>query len=116
VEKLSVDSVPGVYFIGERIVPAILRKFILAEKVDLFHTPNLRYLKNIRFIKVYATLRRLTAKSLIRLDFYIQTSPTVAGARLPITISWVPKRALAWLLEFFRPILKIPIIKSHQDR
>jgi hypothetical protein len=90
-------------------VPATLHEFILAEKVDLFHTPNLRYLKNFQILKVSPTLTRLSEISIIRLDFCEPRSPTAAGGISLIAISWVSPGALTGLLEDLCPTLKNPV-------
>jgi hypothetical protein len=90
-------------------VPTILHKFILAEKADLFHTPNLRYLKHFQIFKVSATLKQLYEEFIIQLDFCEPRPPTVTGGRLFIAISWVSPGVLTGLLEDLSPTLKNPV-------
>jgi hypothetical protein len=77
--------------------------------VDLFHTPNLRYLKNIQIFKVSPTLTQLSNKSILRLNFFEPRSPTDALGRSLIAIGWVSPGALTGLLENLCPTLKNPV-------
>jgi hypothetical protein len=88
-------------------VTAALHEFILAEKADLFHTPNLRYLKNIQIFKVSPTLTYRLENFLNWPVFYEPYSPTVTGGIFPIAISWVNMRLLIGLLKNLHPTLKI---------
>lgn len=85
---------------------AILHFFILAEKSSLFHTPNLRYLKNIQIFKVSLTLTRLFDKTNFQVDFHILHTPTVGGENLYNPIYWVWYESLPALLRECYPTLK----------
>jgi hypothetical protein len=90
-------------------VSTILHEFILAEKTDLFHTPNLRYLKHFRFFKVSPTLKQLYAEFAFRLDFHEPRPPTATGGGAIVTIYWVLPEVLAWLLKNISPTLRNPV-------
>jgi hypothetical protein len=74
-------------FLGGRIVPFILHETILAENRFLFHTPNLRKLKNILFFKVYLTLTSLSELTFLAQELSMIQPPTAAGGRLIFAIS-----------------------------
>jgi hypothetical protein len=109
---LNIQFLPT-YFSGGRIAHAILHRFILAEKTDLFHTPNLRYLKNIQIFKMSPTLTQLSKKSIFRLDFCEPHPPTAAGGESFIAISSVLSGALTGLLEGLNPTLKYLVWNYH---
>jgi hypothetical protein len=93
----------------------ILHEFILAEKSDLFHTPNLRLLKNIPIFKVSPTLKYFSSNFLPRYHPFKSPSPTGGLSGFFIATSSDALTALTALLKKCIRFLKNPDDKSYQE-
>jgi hypothetical protein len=81
--------------------------------MGLFHTPNLRNIKNMLFFKVSPILKQHSEKRLPACFLLMQITPTNAGYIIPTATAWVLFIPLAMLLEIPPGILKNLIWESH---